>query len=81
MFCNQAVLWCCNKHKSDALSSTEFAFIALTERLQNLFFFNNMACEITIINDLVLVWDNQLFIVCIRKVNVRADKFIEFISI
>lgn len=67
MFCNMPVLWCCNKQKSVALSSTEAEVIALTKSLQDLLWFKNIACEIVNIKDLVIFEDNQSCIKCISN--------------
>lgn len=69
MFCNMPVLWCCNKQKSVALSSTEAEVIALTKSVQDLVWVKNTACQIANINDLVIFEDNQSCIKCITNEN------------
>ena len=69
MLCNMPVLWCCNKQKSVALSSTEAEVIALTKCMQDLLWFKNIACEIINVKEFVIFEDNQSCIKCIGNEN------------
>lgn len=70
MFCDMPVLWCCNKQKSVALSSTEAEVTALTKSMQDLLWFKHFACEIVNIKDLIILEDNQS---CIKYISNESN--------
>ncbi|GBN07009.1 Copia protein [Araneus ventricosus] len=64
MFCNNPILWCVNKQKCIALSSTEAEIIALSKGVQDLLWIKGIASEIVCVKNLIVYEDNQSCIKC-----------------
>ncbi|GBM26836.1 Copia protein [Araneus ventricosus] len=69
MFCNNPILWCVNKQKCIALSSTEAEIIALSKGVQDLLWIKGIASEIVCVKNLIVYEDNQSCIKCIANEN------------
>ncbi|GBM84347.1 Retrovirus-related Pol polyprotein from transposon TNT 1-94 [Araneus ventricosus] len=69
MFCNNPILWCVNKQKCIALSSTEAEIIALSKGVQDLLWIKGIASEIVCVKNLMVYEDNQSCIKCIANEN------------
>ncbi|GBN72560.1 Copia protein [Araneus ventricosus] len=54
LFCNNPVLWCVNKQKCIALSSTEAEIIALSKGVQDLLWIKGIASEIVCVKNLIV---------------------------
>lgn len=65
MFSNCPIMWCCNKQKCIALSSTEAEIIALCKGLQDLLWIKDVVSEISSVKNVCIFEDNQS---CIKSI-------------
>lgn len=69
MFCNCPILWCVNKQKTIALSTTEAEIIALCKGIQDILWIKGIISEIVSVKNISVFEDNQSCIRCLTNEN------------
>nr|XP_042913523.1 secreted RxLR effector protein 161-like [Parasteatoda tepidariorum] len=69
MYCNNPILWRCNKQNCIALSSTEAEVLALCKGVQDLLPLTNFINEIIKVDNIIIFEDNQSCIKCVTNEN------------